>query len=471
MNKVNIRFELNQRADRNGLHNIQLLVSVDGKRKKTKTPISVKKADFNSKCRGENWVRSSAHNSAALNAELSKILASARAAYFDAAKKDSAVTSETVVKSMFNKPNGSFIQFYQNEAERVRKTENMATYFSYRRVLNFLKEFLQTKGMGDLAFNQLTPKFIQDFDTFLANGRGSGEKVHSNTVRSYMKYFSSVVSKAVRIGEIRIEENGFNYYEKRREIVPQKSKLTEQEIAIIENLNIEKGSMKWHIRNYFLFSYYCAGMRFGDVARLVWGNIVDGCRLVYRMEKNDKLRDLILVDRAKEILNLYKKEDSKNEDLIFPIYDQSADYMKELISVGRNKMSPEMALKYYIKKKNKLSTVNKHLCEIGEMANINKKITFHIARHSFASVAMREGVSNAAIQKLMAHSSLSITERYMGGFNTQEIDNSLLKVFGSKESEQSETMGEDMAKIVKALSALTKEQRDVIFQFVKGIDK
>lgn len=66
------------------------------------------------------------------------------------------------------------------------------------------------------------------------------------------------------------------------------------------NLNVENGSMKWHTKNCFLFSYYCAGIRVGDLVQLRWRNVQNG-RLNYQMGKNHKVKDLVLIDQAQEI--------------------------------------------------------------------------------------------------------------------------------------------------------------------------
>ena len=80
--------------------------------------------------------------------------------------------------------------------------------------------------------------------------------------------------------------------------------------------------------------------------------------------------------------------------------------------------------------------LNKGLKRIAKKAGISKKVTMHIARHSFANKAMKEGIKSSNIQGLLKHSSLSITEKYMGNFGNQEDNETLHKIFGNSKKAQ-----------------------------------
>jgi hypothetical protein len=60
-----------------------------------------------------------------------------------------------------------------------------------------------------------------------------------------------------------------------------------EEIQAIGDLNFEEGSLIWRVRNAFLFSFYCAGIRASDILQLRWRNIIEG-RLVYQRHKTNK---------------------------------------------------------------------------------------------------------------------------------------------------------------------------------------
>jgi integrase len=71
-------------------------------------------------------------------------------------------------------------------------------------------------------------------------------------------------------------------------------------------------------------------------------------------------------------------------------------------------------------------------------ANIDKKISLHISRHSFAKMAKDKGLDNLEVKALLAHSNLATTQRYMGEFDTARTDAALEKVFESKDKKSKE---------------------------------
>ena len=107
-----------------------------------------------------------------------------------------------------------------------------------------------------------------------------------------------------------------------------REKLNEAEISLIQGLSLPEGSLIWHCRNYFLFSFYCAGIRAGDLIQLRWNNITSDGRLIYEMGKNHKTKDIKLVSRARDILSKYHREDARATDYIFPLLNNEAEYAK-----------------------------------------------------------------------------------------------------------------------------------------------
>ena len=80
--------------------------------------------------------------------------------------------------------------------------------------------------------------------------------------------------------------------------------MNEDEIKTIEELDLPENSLTWHIKNMFLFSFYCAGIRASDLLQLKWESIVNG-RLIYQMHKTGKVHSLKLVEKALKILEYY----------------------------------------------------------------------------------------------------------------------------------------------------------------------
>jgi len=92
-------------------------------------------------------------------------------------------------------------------------------------------------------------------------------------------------------------------------------------------------------------------------------------------------------------------------------------------------MPPAMKMDMFNTISVKTALINKELAKIGKKAEIEKKISFHISRHSFAKIAKEKGLDNLEVKALLAHTNISTTQKYMGDFDTQRDDEALNKVF------------------------------------------
>ena len=102
--------------------------------------------------------------------------------------------------------------------------------------------------------------------------------------------------------------------------------------------------------------------------------------------------------------------------------------------------------------------INKELKKIGKAVGLAKNIHFYISRHSFARLANEKHIDNNHIKSLLAHSSLKITERYMGNFDTASNDKALMSIFESPQEaskslvEQLKSLSpEELANIIRQL--------------------
>ena len=121
------------------------------------------------------------------------------------------------------------------------------------------------------------------------------------TFRFELSNIRTLVHRAIEVGIMEASKDPFLVF-KYKGVKTTKEKLDDDEMERIINLELEEGSLIWHCKNYFLFSYYCAGIRAADLIQLRWGNVTDSGRLHYQMGKNHKDRDLVLVEQAIEIL-------------------------------------------------------------------------------------------------------------------------------------------------------------------------
>ena len=104
----------------------------------------------------------------------------------------------------------------------------------------------------------------------------------------------------------------------------------------------------------------------------------------------------------------------------------------------------------------KTALLNKYLKQIAELADIDKHLSFHVSRHSFARLAKERKTDSGVIQGLLAHSSIKTTEGYMGQFDTSVEDEAMEKIFDTSEKSKLESL----------VDSLTLEQRLVLAELL-----
>ena len=471
--KRNIRFELNNRANRNGEYNVQLLVSVDGKRRKQKTPIYVqRKSDFNASAKGAKWIRQSVHNAELLNNELAKLMEKAQKSAFELNDANN-LTASRVISSLSHDSN-NLIEFVKTDIENNKEKFAYSTSGNKKTMLNDLQKFMEEQKLNELLFKDITLDFLNRFAEFLLS------RMKASTARQSLKNLKAILSRARKLG-VMVENNPFELFEMPKVGESNKAKLTTEEVNRIISLQYEVNSTKWHVRNMFLLSMYCAGVRAGDLLLLRFGNVTEDLRLNYKMEKTNKVRNFKLVSQAVEIINLYRKENSKPADLIFPFMaDNSMIAEIGINSTPTESLNYEQQREYVKKKKSVTGTINKQLKRIAKDAKIDKTLSTHIARHTFANRAKNAGINNGIIKELMAHSSLNVTEIYMGSFGDDQADKALDSLFSENNHKQNvvsmikdmpESDCEKIEKLIGWLREMPKDKADEVLSLVESCVK
>ena len=155
----------------------------------------------------------------------------------------------------------------------------------------------------------------------------------------------------------------------------------------------------------FTFSYFTAGINFIDIAMLKHDNIIDG-KLCYMRAKTKKQISIPLQEKSKEIISNYSADSVNRSGYLFPIL---SEFHKSEAQVA-NRLHKVLA------------KVNKALKLIGQELGLPIKLTTYVARHSFATVLKRAGVSTSIISESLGHSSEKITQIYLDSFENSQID-------------------------------------------------
>lgn len=222
-----------------------------------------------------------------------------------------------------------------------------------------------------------------------------------------MKIFNTVLIEAKARGDIK--ENPFTLKESMKfkretnESVIPKEALTQMELERLEELKLS-GTQEL-VRDMFLFSFHTRGMRFEDVISISTDEIDDTTdKLTYTMIKNGKP---VVIDNISRIRHIITKYMSDDRMYIFPLL--KANYGSQ---TGFRTMSIEDKIKFNNEKDLLNVKVNKTLKVIAELAEIKKNISFHVARHTFATL-FDEAYGTEATQHALCHTNARTTRKYL----------------------------------------------------------
>ena len=384
----------------------------DGERTVFKaTGIRVKPADWNER---KGLVRKSNDDCEALNAEIRKRIAAADLEKVKLLGEQRTVNAEELREATLPAlPGMDFFTYAEQIARDFEARGSIQRMFKFRLASRRLREVTGSP----LPFERLTPAVLRAYETHLL----TQHKNHPNTVRGNLAAIRSVLYKAIREGHAEQGANPFFSFKSIKPVQPDRAKLCEDELRAIEALDLPPGSLIHRVRAYFLFSFYCAGIRFGDLARLTWENVTDdgttngsgALRLSYRMNKTSRLKSLRLLPQARAILDGFPQRDGS--PYLFPILD---GYDLSTPRRLRSAVSAQTAL------------ANKYLKKIGARAEVACKLSTHIARHSFADIARQRGWDVYTISKALGHANIKVTENYLKGFDSSALDEKMHDLFG-----------------------------------------
>ncbi|WP_298115557.1 site-specific integrase [Flavobacterium sp.] len=273
------------------------------------------------------------------------------------------------------------------------------------------KKDVAETGLSDIAFSDITMGLLARFKVELASKRKSSDR----TIANYLVMIRSVFSQAIRDGVT--EEKHYPFGKGKTSIeFPDSTKvgISPDDVIKLETVDLPIFSHD-HARNIWLVSYYFAGMRVSDVLRLRWSDFKE-MRLHYTMGKNNKAGSLKTPEKAFAILNKYLSDKENKNDLIFPDLKILADLNDEF----EVKRKIAQAVNRYNK------TLNKFVLPAAE---IESKVTMHISRHTFATLA-GDKIPIQMLQKLYRHSDIKTTIGYQANFIYKDADEALDAVLG-----------------------------------------
>lgn len=301
------------------------------------------------------------------------------------------------IKSIYlgkNKVKTTFMELYGKYLEDIKSQvgngKTIATYHKYSAAGKHFENFLHLKyGRKDLMPGELTHIIIHDFEVYLR----TTASLKPNSATKTLKFFKTVVIFAQKSGIM--THDPFIHHHFHLEQVD-RGFLTDEEIQRIMQKEFATPRLE-AVRDIFIFSCFC-GLAYIDVANLTQDNIVSLDGKMWIMTKRQKTNipsNILLLDIPLMIIDKYKGKTTKGK--LLPI-------------LSNQKM-------------------NSYLKEIADLCGIKKNLTFHLARHTFATMTLSKGVPIESVSKMLGHTNIKTTQIY-ARITNKKIEEDMLALAG-----------------------------------------
>ena len=280
----------------------------------------------------------------------------------------------------------------------------IGTYDKSKSIIKKLKDYLTHINEGQLFFQSITPEFLEKYEVYLRDKKNN----KPNTIHKNLRFIRKLFNDAIRKGYVDALDNPFLKHKLTLEKT-QKIYLSEVELKKIEKLNLSKNTRMELHRDMFVFAAYTGGLRVSDILQLRWSNF-DGTNINFTISKTGQQLSIKLPNKSLEIIKRYKPKKSTPKGFIFQMLP--ADLVETDYRLLDNAISSSTAY------------INKNLKIIATKAKINKSISFHISRHTFATRALTKGMSIDKVSKLMGHAAIKETQIY-AKIVSQELDKAM----------------------------------------------
>jgi len=319
----------------------------------------------------------------------------------DAIKEALASKTATEVKKAIKGTGGSLSKYFQGFIDDLDQAGRFWDWKKYRVTFRKLTDVLGTS----IDWAELDRDALVRLERYMREQEGN----KPNTIRKEMQRVRRVIRAAIKEGIITAQDDPFLFYERPAAQRPERRKLTMHEIEALEAVALPAGTWPDISRDVFIFAFYAAGMRFGDVCRLKPENITerdsDHVRIRYTMAKTGNPTS---IPAPRRILRIIEKYEVGPTEYVFPMLR------------GRDVSNP-VTIRKHISSANVM--VNKFLKSAAKQAGISSEdLSMHIARHSWADYARRQSGDLYAISKSLGHRSLETTEMYLKSLDEQAQD-------------------------------------------------
>lgn len=314
---------------------------------------------------------------------------------------------------LHNESGRGFMTLFESYLSDLLQEQRIGTYKSYKNALEAFRSFRKGK---DISPADITPALLKDFESYMLKPRRVPNrqrplKAGKNTVAMYQRAMKVIYNVAATDNPILKEQYPFATKQNDRgkykiKTGPGKKAdaLPVDEIRAFIDTTPEHGTPEWKAKQIWMFSFYCQGMNFRDIALLQYQDVAfDAIRYIRRKtrdtESSEERMEIPLTDAIREIILKVGNPDKRPSAYVFDVLTNRMDAKKQ-----------DDAIRQGIKTTNKWLAV---LCKDSGL----QRITTYTARHSYANLLKQSGESVELIRELLGHSDIRTTESYLKRFD------------------------------------------------------
>jgi site-specific recombinase XerD len=376
---MNITFnlELNSSNSSKGVKTILIRCTQNRKHKRISTGITIPVSSWN---KNKQLIKASHKLSAEYNKLLQTKLKSVINAYNKLIDSNPSTNLDELVTSLRQNNEVNFFEFaYRTKMAEIKASNKLGTYKRYEAVLNKFREF----SGKNLSFSKVDYNLIRRYELHLQNKINNSR----DTTSSNLSVLRTIINEAIRCS-VYTKQNPFEQIQlkytnntKEKLTINELKRLFTTQLPIIPSLQIA--------RDFFKACFLAEGTRAGDMMAMQKENIING-HLVFKQQKTGRQMNIPITVELQAIFDQYSTE----APFIFPFLNNTITINEIIIN-------------------SKLTYVNKYLKEVAKYCGIFKKLSTHVARHSFTDLALQVTHENIyLVQQSLGHSSVRTTEIY-----------------------------------------------------------
>jgi integrase/recombinase XerD len=345
-----------------GTHAVILQVFIDSKRIKFNLGIRIPKKLWNSK---SLRIRPSHPEADDLNLVIEHALAKVQSIAMDARLKMKRITPAEFDHLFFGVESDLFAVFWEHEMERMRPQMRHGTYKHHKSVLKKV-----VKYAPEATFTDLDVRYLMAFDRFLIKEYGNAHNTRVANFNKIRRYIN------LAIAQEKMDRNPFDHFKMSFQD-GHRAVLSRDQVATLVKMwrdQLLNGGHHVALQNFLLGCF--TGLRISDVY-LVRKSMIDGNRLIFSP----------------------KKTQNRNKVIEIPLTGMA----KKFIALGGDHLADRLSEQ----------KTNLYLKEIAIHAEIHQNLTFHVARHTFATIYLELGGSVEVLQRILGHAKMATTMKYV----------------------------------------------------------